>query len=52
MFTDEEEQLDRDILQLQEELYQLKLDEKNLEIAVKILEERQRIDIQYRTQSK
>lgn len=52
MSIEEEEQLDREIVQLQEELYKLKVDEKNLEIAIKVLEERERIDIQYRTQLK
>ena len=48
MMQNEESRIDHEISQLQEELIKLKVDEKNLAIALRILEERQLIDNQYR----
>jgi hypothetical protein len=45
----EEYQLDQEIRRLQEQLLKAKADEKNLEIAIKILEERELIDSQFRS---
>lgn len=43
----EEERLDKEIKQLQQELMQLKIDKRNLEIAQIIKRERDLIDNQY-----
>ena len=43
----EEERLDNEIKELQQELMQLKIDKRNMEIAQIILRERQLVDDQY-----
>lgn len=48
MSLEEENKLDIEIAQLQEELLKLKVDEKNLKIALRILEEQQLIEFEYR----
>ena len=45
---DEETELDQEIHRLQEELFRLKIDEKNLEIAMKIIVEREAIENQFK----
>ena len=47
-FEQDEYQLDEEIGRLQAELLQAKQDEKNLEIALKIVHERQQVDIQFK----
>jgi hypothetical protein len=47
----EELSLDQEIHELQTELFRLKIDEKNLEIALKVLEERETIDNEFRNKS-
>ncbi len=48
MSQDEEASLDQEISKLQEELFRLKIDEKNLEIALNVLLEREAIENQFR----
>ena len=48
MSLEEEDKLDIEIAQLQEELLKFKVDEKNLKIALRILEEQQLIEFEYR----
>lgn len=45
--SEEEYNIDQEIIRLQAELLKAKADEKNLEIALKIVEERQMIDSQF-----
>lgn len=47
MSPEDESALDLEIVRLQEELYRLKIDEKNLEIALKILLEREAIENEF-----
>jgi hypothetical protein len=44
----EESSIDAEIARLQEELIKLKVDEKNLKIALRVVEERIQIEDQYR----
>ena len=46
--SEEEYNLDQEIIRLEAELLKAKADEKNLEIALKIVEERQLIDNQFK----
>lgn len=48
MSLEEENKVDIEIAQLHEEILKLKVDEKNLKIALRILEERQLIELEYR----
>ena len=48
MLQDDEVALDQEIHKLQEELFRLKIDEKNLEIAMKIIIERESIENQFK----
>jgi hypothetical protein len=48
MSLEEEDKLDIEIAQLHEELLKFKVDEKNLKIALRILEEQQLIEFEYR----
>ena len=45
--SEEEYNIDQEIIRLQAELLKAKADEKNFEIALKIVEERQMIDSQF-----
>ena len=45
--SEEELALDAQIAELQKQLLQLKMDTKNLELAIKVLQERELIDNQY-----
>ena len=44
----EESILDKEISELQEELFRLKIDEKNLHIALRILAEREAVENEFR----
>ena len=48
MVQEEEARLDQEISELQEELFRLKIDEKNLQIALKILEEREAVENEFK----
>lgn len=48
MLPEEEATLDQEISRLQDELFRLKIDEKNLEIALKRLLEREAIENEFK----